>query len=182
MKKILLLLFMAALCIFFFLTINERRPYLKKDAENINVLAELQKDNEKIDESYPNSSKDVIESHNKLMSYLYSRKMEDQYVELYVDTIRKLYSDQILELNTKEEQIQSILAEKEENTIKMIKLLGSEIQETIYLEGGTKSQVKVEYYINMGDIIRLYNLEKTPDGWKITGWKDSKVTEEELEE
>ncbi len=182
MKKLVLVLFMFALCFSFLFIVSNRNPYLNRGGQNIDIPAELESDNAQIDENYPNSPKELIEIHNKIMSYLYSKKMQDEHIELYANVIRKLYSEELLSLNNKESQINTILAEKEENNIKMLKLLGSKTEEVIYSDNGNKAQVRVIYYINSGDMSRLYNLDNTPSGWKITSWQDSKIENDQLEE
>ncbi|WP_069999877.1 DUF6715 family protein [Cellulosilyticum sp. I15G10I2] len=181
MKKMLLVLFMIALCASFFFIVSNRKSDLSRESRNIDILSELQKDRNNIAENYPGSPKELIELHNKIMSYLYSQKMQDEYVDLYSDTIRNLYSEDILSLNSKESQAETILLEKEENQIKMVKLLESKIEEVIYLDNENMAQVKVLYYINSGDITRIYSLENTSEGWKITGWNDSQIDSKELE-
>ncbi len=183
MKKLLLVIIMLAICAAFFTMATNRRPWLKPQNQKPDIYTELQKDNEQIEENYPADPKALVELNNKIMSYLYSKHMVgDNLIDLYADTIRKFYSEELLLFTPKEDQIKNILEEKENYINKNIKLLKSEIKEVVYLDNNSKARVKVIYYISVGDITRNYNLENTKEGWKITSWQDSKLESRQLEE
>lgn len=182
MKKTVITLFLLMICgVFAFATFNRKFEIPKAEKEKeVKVLEELEKINKELDDSYPDSPKGIIEINNQLLKYLYGKKMNEEELELYVDTVRRLYDKDLLELNTKEGQRTAIEAELIKNEENNYKLLDSKIPEVNRLENN-EAVVKVVHYLNVQDISRVYRLTNESGVWKIISWENMKMNENKTE-
>lgn len=180
MKKIVLVFIMFGLCVSFYFVVSNRKPEMSLGSKKIDIQSELEKYNNIINKNYPETPKELIELNNKLMSYLYSKDMQEKYADFYVETIRNLYDKELLVLNFKEDQVNFVLIELEQNAEKNIRLLGSEIEEVTVLDD--EAMVKVTHYLNTNDITRVYKLIRATGEWKIVSWEDLKQNSTKSEE
>ena len=180
MKKMLIIFIMIGLCIGFFFMVNNRKFETTDKSKKIDIEANLKEQNEKLDKNYPSEPKEIIEIHNQLMSYLYSQNMKDEYIELYVDTVRKLYDKELLDLNTKIDQKNFIIMDREKNKEKPMKLLGSKIEEVTI--NNAEAEIKVIHYLDKGDLSRIYTLKRESGLWKILSWESAKENSDNAEE
>lgn len=169
MRKFILIVLMIAMCTSYFI-------YVKKtpDAGEMKVAERIERNKDSIESSYPSTANKVIEEHNELMSILYSHKMNMQCVDAYIEAIRMLYSDELLTLNSVEEQKAGIIAEvnntEEENTI----ITTSEIKQVLVdKENKNIAQIEVIHYTNKGVVNRTYEVVNEKSMWKINNWSKS---------
>lgn len=183
MRKMLLVLVMFGLCISYFLIVSQRNRNSIFNIRKTNIQKELEKYNDKLDQQYPDTPQELIEINNAVMKNFYSRDMKQEWIDLYVQTIRKLYSENLLGSNLEEEQKVFLLEEiqQKDDKEKMI-LLASEVEETTHLSEAYEAEVKVIHYTNKGDINRLYQVTNSSGEWKIDSWEDVKTESKTLEE
>lgn len=182
MKKMLLVLLMCTLCIGFFFLVKNHDLRIGFITKEIDIEEQLKNHYNELEEDYPSTPRDVIERHNEMMQYLYGHKMQDRHIDLYVQTMRKFYTEELLSHNTQESQKESIWLEKQDNNLNKLKLLESKVEEIIYQEEQQKAEVQVIHYLNKQNITRVYYLQKTSLGWKIIGWEDVKIATKQEEE
>jgi hypothetical protein len=163
---------MFGLCVSFFFVVRSRNAEFSLGAQKVNVQRELEKYNDKITKSYPSTPKEVIELNNEMMRLLYSKDMKEADAGLYAETIRNLYDKELLELNSKEDQVSLILIDLQQNAAKSISLLESKIEEVTLEEDG--AAVKVIHYLNINDLTRVYKLTRSSGEWKIVSWENLK--------
>lgn len=125
---------------------------------------------EQLTSAYPKTAEEVIEYHNKIMNYQYSRYMQEEYVKPAVEIVRMLYSKEILGLNLVESQEESLLKEIQANQQQSVFILQSKIISTRYDSEETTAVVKVIHSTNIKDMTREYMLIKEDGNWKISGW------------
>lgn len=182
MKKILLILMMFGLCVFFFLAVNNRKFDTDIKDKKLDTAALLEEKSRQLDEDYPKEPKAVVALNNKLLDDLYSKDMQESFVNTYVETVRKLYSKEFLSLNSKENQVTFIIAEMQQSKKKGVILQGSKIEEVEVYHEEQWAEVKVIHYLNTGDIKRTYKLVEEDDEWKIDSWENTKTSSDSSEE
>lgn len=178
MKKLLVILVMLLLCVGYFYAVranNPRKKYAQREIQKIEQGIKEVKDN--LTSAYPKTAEDVIEYHNKMMNYQYSRYMQEEYVKPAIETVRMLYSKELLELNSIESQEDALLKEIRANKEQSVFILQSKTISTRYDAEETTAIVKVVHSTNIKDMTREYVLIKEEESWKINGW--SNVEEEE---
>lgn len=180
MKKVLLMAILIGLCVAFFFIAGNRKFEVSGESRKIDVAAQLKAQNEQLDIAYPSKPQDVINLHNKLMSYLYSESMKEESIDLYVKTVRKLYDKKLLDLNTEEDQKNIIIIEREQNKAQPLKLLGSKIAQTTI--NNKEAEIAVIHYLKTGEINRNYTLTKESGSWKILSWKAPEENSDQSEE
>lgn len=181
MKKMLLILFMLGLCAAFYFMVSNDKLDLNPQNKKVDVLKQLEEHNKELDNAYPSTPKALIELNNKLMSYLYSTKIQESQIDLYIDTVRRLYDQELLELNTKEDQKNAITVEMLKSTEENTKFLGSKIEDVTLL-GDTEAEVKVTHYRNKENVTRIYKLTHVSGVWKIISWENLKADSNNSEE
>lgn len=180
MRKFGIIIFMIAICVAYFFY-AKARPGIKNEigTNAIQVDKKFEDIKEKIEEDYPATAKEVMQVYNELMGYAYCSSMKDEYIEAYVDDIRLLYSKELLKLNSKEQQVAAITAERITEVDRPLIVIESSIETVIKPEIGgeisdTQAQVEVKHSTNKSDVLRTYTLIKEDGKWKIKSWKDEK--------
>ncbi|MDF2596169.1 MAG: hypothetical protein K0R69_2510 [Clostridia bacterium] len=183
MRKMLLVFIMFGLCISFFLIVSQRNGTSFFTTRKTDIQKEFEKHNETLDKQYPDTPQQLIEINNAVMKNFYSKDMEQQFIDSYVQTIRRLYSEELLTSNSEEDQKAFLLAElQQEDDKEKIILIASKIEETTHLSEAYEAEVKVIHYTNKGDINRLYRVTNNSGEWKIDAWEDLKTESKTLEE
>lgn len=176
MRKIIVALGLILMCVAYFVHI--RTGVVKMDSKNkVDVLINNEKD--QLAQVYPDSPKGVIESHNRLMKYEYSKEIRDEDIGLLIETMRMLYSAELLKHNSLEKQEASLSVEIAKNKEKGLYIIDSEIGDILY-KGVEKAIVIVKHFTTMGDITRDYHLTQENSEWKIESW-ENRATDEKIE-
>lgn len=180
MRKVGIIIFMVAMCVAYFFY-AKARPGIKNETviNAIQVDKKFEDIKENIAEDYPSTPKDVMKTYNELMGYAYCTSMKDEYLADYVADISLLYSKKLLELNSQEQQVAALTADRLANAEKPVIVIESRIETVLKAEedgeiSDTTAQVEVMHYTNKGDITRTYSLIKEDGKWKINSWKDKK--------
>lgn len=168
MRKIIVTFGLVLMCITYFVLI--RKDMAEKDLKTkIDVLI-INEKNELL-QTYPRSPKEVIESHNKLMKYEYSKEIKEEDIPLLLETMRMIYSEELLKTNSLESQQTSLLVEMASNKEKGLYIIGSEIGDILYKDAD-KVTIMVKHSTTLGDISRSYDLIQENEKWKINYWED----------
>lgn len=171
MKKLLVILIMLLLCVGYFYAVRANNPQKKYAQREIQKIEQgIKEVKEQLTSAYPKTAEEVIEYHNKIMNYQYSRYMQEEYVKPAVEIVRMLYSKEILGLNLVESQEESLLKEIQANQQQSVFILQSKIISTRYDSEETTAVVKVIHSTNIKDMTREYMLIKEDGNWKISGW------------
>ncbi|HHW66420.1 DUF6715 family protein [Defluviitalea raffinosedens] len=124
--------------------------------------------------NYFNDPDQLMIMNNRIISYLYGGKAEDDQIEQLVSIQRTLLDNELLEINPFEAQLSKIkgkLEEYKENNLKVIQIK----QQSAQYDGKNTNiaKVKVIQYMNGGNDHYLeYYLRKQPDEtWRILGWE-----------
>ena len=168
---------MIALCVGYFFYVREKAVNPNDTIVAIQVDKKFEQIKEQIESEYPATPKEVMQVYNELMGYAYCSSMKDQYIGDYVQDLRLLYSQELLERNTEEQQILAITAERITDVEKPLILIASNIEAVIKSQDNTsetKMEVEVKHSTNKGDILRTYHLVKENEKWKIDSWQDKK--------
>jgi len=144
-----------------------------------NALTLIDEIDNKIENNYPEKVKDIIDVHNDLMAICYKYPMDEVATQKYVDTIRKIYSAEFLEINPKESQIEQINKERQTMGERKMELLASDIDDVYIAQDDKGEEVSAEVNVLHGttkeSIVRTYLLIKEDGSWKINGWKAANV-------
>lgn len=148
--------------------------FQKKEAVTIEEISS------ELDSNYPNQVREVIQIYNQLLDFYYKDQLKDDQLELYVTATRKLYSNELNQLNPMEKQLEALKTEEK------IKLVASQIQD-IYVQRNEedediRAEVVMIYATESGSFMRNYNLIKENECWKINSWKDYPIAEEDTEQ
>ena len=147
------------------------------------VEAKIDEIDKKIEGSYPEKVKEIVEIHNELMAIAYKYPMNEEETEKYVKTIRKLYSLEFLEINPEEMQIEALNKERESMSEESMELIASNIDEVYIAQDNDGKEVSAEVNVlhatNQGSLERTYLMVKEEGLWKINGWENAKPQENE---
>ncbi len=152
-----------------------------------NTSTRLKELDNKIKKQYPDTPKEVIEMHNDFMSIAYSTEISKEDISIYVEGIRTLYSEELKELNSIEEQTNSIIEEININEKDSFIIISSEINDVVVIKDSDEEEPKiaeavVKHSTSQGDLIRTYRLIKENEQWKICSWENDKAETANLEE
>lgn len=168
MRKIIVTLGLVLMCIMYFILI--RKDIVEKDSNSkIDVL--INKEKNELTQTYPSSPKDIVESHNRLMQYEYSKEIRDENIPLLLETMRMVYSEELLKANSLESQQTSLLIEIANNREKGLYMIGSQLGDILYSDED-KVTITVKHFTTLGDIVRNYNLIEENKKWKINHWEN----------
>ena len=160
---------------------TQRGTTPKEVTTSVNGDRKITQIEEEIDTAYPEKPAGVVALHNELMKILYSDISNSETLEDYARTIRKIYSEELQNLNSLETQVKDLKTEKAYiESIDMI-LIASEIKE-VYIskneEGHEdKAEVNVIHATNQGTLNRTYFLVNEEGSWKINAWENQEVAE-----
>lgn len=166
MRKLIVICGLVLMCILYFIFMKTSSV----EGESKNKIDTLITNEMKgLESSYPSSPKGVIESHNKLMAYEYSKEITENDISLLIEAMRMLYTEALLDINTLESQKLSLTAEIITNKGKGIYIIDNEVGDILY-EDENKVAIIVKHFTTIGDITRKYDLIKEDDRWKINRW------------
>ena len=173
MQKVLAILLMLLVCTVYILSIRDDTKVgeKKNSHETANIQKELQALEEKLQYEETLTPKEVILLHNQLMEYAYSEAMKEEDVKSLIDTMRRLYSKELLALNDYEGQIELFKQEVLNNQDKKMFIKESEIESIEFTESNT-ALVKVVHGTTKEQVERMYTLIKEDSGWKIYSWEN----------
>lgn len=145
------------------------------------VEARIDEIDKKIESNYPEKVKEIVEIHNELMAIAYKYPMNEEEVEKYVKTIRKLYSLEFLEINPEAAQIEALDKERESMSEESMELIASNIDDVYIAQDNDGKEVSAEVNVlhatTQGSLARTYLLIKEDGLWKINGWENMKSEE-----
>ncbi len=139
-----------------------------------NVQKELDNISDSLKDEYPATPDEVINTHNQLMKVLYNPAATEKNIDDYVMAIRKLYSKELLAMNTVEDQVATLTKEKSDDATNQLEIITNEIKKTYIVkdnEGNdTSAEINVLHLTNQGSINRTYFLVMEDGKWKINSW------------
>lgn len=168
---------MVGLCTMYFFHIRGTGDDKKVTTTKSQVKIEdkLTHNEELLKEDYPETAREVMAIHNELLGLLCSSDMKEEYIEQYVDTIRLLYSEALLELNPVNEQKSLLFIQREAAKDDPVIIISSEIKEVIRLKEAEEVSeelvdIEVVHYTTNQDITIIYHLVNEAGKWKINSW------------
>ncbi len=176
MRKIIAVIIMLFVVVFFYQSIQKRQPEKPKKKEIVDIIEDMDK---ALDENYPANPIAIIEMHNEIINILYGKELTEDEKEKAIMVQRKLYADAFLALNPVEVHMLEIDRETAMNAVKEIKIIGSKVMNSYNDPPGTM-RVQVVHYTNTQDtdLVREYIVkeQKVPSSemkmWKIYGWEN----------
>ncbi len=152
-----------------------------------NTSTRLKELGNKIKKEYPDTPTEVVQMHNNFMSIAYSTEISEKDISIYVDGVRALYSEELKQLNSIEEQTKSIIDEMNINKKDSFIIISSKIDDVVMIKDSDKEEPKVaeavvKHSTSQGDLIRTYRLIKENEQWKICSWENDKAETANLEE
>jgi hypothetical protein len=176
MKKGMIVILMGIIIAVYVFSIRER--FTPVDTHSTDVAKELLSYKQQFQSNYPDTIEGVLDMHAQLMKLQYSKDMLPEYVEETVGVLRYLYSEALLELNSKEDQIEALFKETLETSVSGMYIIGSNIENVNFNEEAGEGTGTVKYYTTMIDFQREYELINEEKEWKIYAWRDSLLAEE----
>ncbi len=185
-KAFYIILILVVLGVAYYLYIDSRPKKTVEIEENEEVVRII---NKNIEETYPETPREVIRLYNRIMICYYNEEYTNNQLISLTKQARKLYSDELLERNPYDEYFERLseeIAEYEENN----RIIGSCLLESnrdveyYTLDGKKYSEVNCVYYLK-GDegttkVSEEYVLRKDDEGkWKILYWKLADKEDEE---
>lgn len=175
MRKGFAILIMLLVCSVYVISIKQdpKGSNEKKGSVDLNKqISKLEILNAEIQQNYPSTPKAVIEANNRIMSYHFSKDMTPEEVGIAVDTLRLLYSKELLELNDRQQQIDQLTLEILNTQLEEAYLEESTI-DTIEFVDDYLTIVEVSYHLSSGKNLRTYYVIRENGQWKIHSWEDS---------
>lgn len=129
---------------------------------------------------YPTSYLDLMEYYNKMVVYMYSGQATEEEIKNLVDRERTIYSQEILLMNTYEEQLAYAIEDVESFTQDENKIMSSEILEIFETNlENDMVEIRVLYRVTKtGNSDMQYYLIKENGLWKIHSFRATLVEEE----
>lgn len=129
---------------------------------------------------YPTSYLDLMEYYNKMVVYMYSGQATEEEIKNLVDRERAIYSQEILLMNTYEEQLAYAIEDVESFTQDENKIMSSEILEVFETNlENDMVEIRVLYRVTKtGNSDMQYYLIKENGLWKIHSFRATLVEEE----
>ena len=179
MKKKISYVVLAVVCtavvvgLFYYFS-NQRRT----SVENMTELTEVQKlITEDMDDNYPVRPREVIKLYNRIITCFYSETYTDEELEQLGDMARKLFDEELLANNPRDDYFTALKAEIEEYHTKSKRIMNASVcssNDVNYqvVDGDECAYVTSTYFINENKEYsrthQMYVLRKDEDGnWKI---------------
>ncbi len=148
-----------------------------KEEENI-TLTEIQELTTKnLDKNYPATPREVVKLYNRIITCFYNDEYTDDELYDLGDQARKLFDDELLENNPRDEYFKNLIEDNSEyhdknKTIASSAVDSSNDVEYKEVDGDDCAYVKASYFIKEGSAYsrtyQMYVLRKDADGnWKI---------------
>ncbi len=185
MRKIIAVLIMIFVVVFFYQSIQKRQPETAKKKEIAEVIQDM---DDYLQDEYPNNPIEIIEIHNETVNMLYGKELSEEETVSAIELQRKIYAEDFLALNPIESHMLEIDREKAMNAEKEIKVIGSKVMNSYNDPPGTM-KVQVVHYTNKQDqdLVREYILQEEKSiksetkRWKIFGWENIGVAKSQEE-
>lgn len=186
MRKLIAVVIMIFVVVFFYQSIQRKQPEKPRKKEVIEIITDQGNELEK---SYPDNPMDIIEVHNDMINIIYGKEATEEEVEAAIKVQRQLYAEDFLALNPVEKHVLEIARELAMNKEKEIKVIGSKVMNSYNDPPGT-IRAQVVHYTNKQDtdLVREYiikeekSLSPKTKQWKIFGWKNIGVVKSQEEE
>lgn len=147
-------------------------------AEEKVELTEVQKINmENLDKDYPATPREVVKFYNRIISCYYSENYTDEELEEMADQARKLFDEELLENNPKEQYMEELRADIADYRERSKNIMSSSVCSTNdvklqNVDGDECAYVTASYFIKekkaYSKTFQMYVLRKDEDGnWKI---------------
>lgn len=179
MKKKVGIAILAVVCIglivglFYYFTVQKRAS-----VEDNVELTEVQKlITEDLDKNYPVTPREVVKFYNRIITSYYGEEYTDDELEQLGDQARKLFDDELLENNPRDEYFTSLRADIADYKEKSKTIMNSNVcdsNDVNYqtVDGDECAYVTSSYFVNENKAYsrtyQMYVLRKDEDGnWKI---------------
>lgn len=184
MNKAIALVIMIVVCSIYFIAMNdtgEEIGIVKKQEQilddEVNVDA-IQKIIQEIETAYPETPKMLIEFNNRIMQYQYSKDANDGMIKETLKALRMLYSEELLQLNSYEKQVENLKIEIEKNHREKLYLTKNTIK-SIGFPSPENAFVEVVHETTKESERRQYTLVKEKGLWKIHSWSSLSLIDDE---
>lgn len=186
MKKkgtVITIIFMTLLAvgvIWYFIHINTTKEEEKTEAsyERTELDKLLERDLEK---EYPPTAREVLKFYSRILCQLYGEnEIEEEKIEALADQVRILYCKELLEENSREEQINELKKDIKEYHDASKRVQGYQIEKAnsaiSWKEGEKELQRLIAVYTVMEkkqstSVYEKFILCKEDEKWKIVGWE-----------
>ena len=148
---------------------KEKEDYVPKETYSSVLLLDFEK-------NYPQNPHALIRENSKIIQALYGGEvLSDGQIKEALSKQRMLFSDEILERNTFESQVENTIHEIILLTENKQHIVSIEIESVLYDEGSDKiCTVTTKQETTTGHAIRTeYRLAVITGEWKILGWKNT---------
>jgi hypothetical protein len=121
--------------------------------------------------AYPQTPEDLIEINNKILFLIYGDMLADEkLVEEIVSAQRKMFSKELLELNSYESQLSKLILNLERLDELDTRVISVEVGAVKYFGDSAASASVTEYLSPNGQATFEFNLIKENGLWKINSW------------
>lgn len=131
-----------------------------------------------IETEYPATPKMLMELNNHIMQCQYSEDSDDDVIIETVKALRMLYSNDLLQLNSYEKQLENLKDELDKNHADKLYLTRSTIK-TIVFPSPENALVEVLHETTKKSERREYRLVKEKGLWKIHSWSNLFLIQDE---
>ena len=144
-----------------------------KEEENITLTEVQELTTKNLDKNYPATPREVVKLYNRIITCFYNDEYTDDELYDLGDQARKLFDDELLENNPRDEYFKNISEYHDKNkTIASSAVDSSNDVEYKEVDGDDCAYVKASYFIKEGNTYsrtyQMYVLRKDADGnWKI---------------
>lgn len=187
MRKAIALVIMIVVCSIYFIAMNytdEGTGMGKKQAQGLDKgkvsspKDMIEKIIKEIEAEYPETPKMLMELNNHIMQLQYSEDSGDDLIRETLKALRMLYSNELLQLNSYEKQLENLKVELEKKYVDKLYLTKSTIK-TIAFPSPENALVEVLHETTKRSERREYRLVKEKGLWKIHSWSDLSLIQDE---
>lgn len=178
MRKAIALVIMIVVCSIYFIAMNytdeeagvgEKQEQRLGEGKIASPKDTIEKMIKEIETEYPETPKMLMELNNRIMQYQYSEDSDDDVIRETLKALRMLYSNELLQLNSNEKQLENLKVELEKNHEDKLYLTKSTIK-TIAFPSPENALVEVLHETTKKSERREYRLVKENGLWKIHSW------------
>lgn len=160
------------LCLYY--SLSNRADTQTEDVELTEVQDIVTRD---LDDNYPATPREVIKFYNRIVTCFYNEEYTDDELYDLGDTARKLFDDELLENNPRDEYFESLkesIADYRDSSRTIVSTSVQDSDDVTYktVDGESCAYVRASYFMKAGDVYtrtyQMYVLRKDDDGnWKI---------------
>lgn len=154
------------LIIFYFMYTKDKFKIEEFIATKEDKIETINGINESITTNYPNTPEDVVDYYCQLLKVIYSKETSQEDIVATVKLMRKMYSDELLELNPEEVQInnliQDVLIYQETENY----LIDSKVEKLVY-EADETVNIVMKQVLTHVTVFQNYDLINQDGKWVI---------------